>query len=599
MSTLDGSHTQSATYAELSQCARAEILEVEACELAKQLGSTIQLLDVRDFDETATGVIEGALVTPRGRLEKLVETMGLDHQADVVLYCESGKRSALAARTLGSMGFLKVRSLAGGIEAWRDAGHPVRTGTMELAAPVQGGGDQACTSVVLSDWDSIRSDYPITTARIECTDGLSRPLIYLDHAATTHPPATALQAYMQFLGLEYSNVHRATHSLARSATDRFEKAYGTCADFIGGNLDEGCVIFTANTTHACDLVAHVVAHLPGKVVVTDLEHHSNDLPHRGRSEVVRIGLDDQMCLDMAALEEVLRTEEVKLVAITGAANVTGWMPPIHEIAELAHRHGALICVDGAQLMAHAPVDVRPHDDPGHIDFITAAGHKMYAPFGIGFLYGPRALFDEAPPYLPGGGTAAKVEADSVEWLPSPDRHQGGTPNVAGVIGLASVIDFLTGVGMERVRKHEQHLLSRAWNGLSEMEGITIYGPDAFEDRVGILPFNVDGVSDLLCSAVLGAEYAIAVRNGRFCAHVHADTLFEAQGGVTEESDVRPGAVRVSFGLFNNEHDVDRFLEAVRRVRDREWVGQYEIKGGDVDTKSAGRCADAWMESTKD
>ncbi|HAW95007.1 MAG TPA: cysteine desulfurase, partial [Phycisphaerales bacterium] len=431
MSTLEGSQTHSATYAELSQCARSQIREIQPGELADQLASGLQLLDVRDFDETASGVIEGALVTPRGRLEKLVETIALDHDADVVLYCESGKRSALAAQTLGSMGFSRVRSLAGGIEAWREAGHPIRTGTMELATPEHGAPASPTSAVVLSDWDSIRSDYPITTARIECTDGLSRPLIYLDHAATTHPPATALQAYLQFLGLEYSNVHRATHSLARSATDRFEKAYETCANFIGGNLDDGCVVFTSNTTHACDLVAHVVAHLPGKVVVTDLEHHSNDLPHRGRSEVIRIGLDAGMCLDMSVLEEVLRTEQVKLVAVTGAANVTGWMPPIHEIAELAHRHGALICVDGAQLMAHAPVDVRPHDDPGHIDFITAAGHKMYAPFGIGFLYGPRTLFDEAPPYLPGGGTASTVESDSVEWLSSPDRHQGGTPNVAG------------------------------------------------------------------------------------------------------------------------------------------------------------------------
>ena len=281
MSTLDGSHIHSSTYAELSRCARSEIIEIQPDELEKELGSDLQLLDVRDFDEIASGVIEGALVTPRGRLEKLVETISLDHDADVVLYCESGKRSALAARTLGSMGFLNVRSLAGGIEAWREAGHPVLTGTMELASPVQGGGSQSTSAVVLSDWDSIRSDYPITTARIECTDGLSRPLIYLDHAATTHPPATALQAYLQFLGLEYSNVHRATHSLARSATDRFEKAYETCAEFIGGTLDDGCVVFTANTTHACDLVAHVVAHLPGKVVVTDLEHHSNDLPHRG------------------------------------------------------------------------------------------------------------------------------------------------------------------------------------------------------------------------------------------------------------------------------------------------------------------------------
>ncbi|MED5506356.1 MAG: aminotransferase class V-fold PLP-dependent enzyme, partial [Planctomycetota bacterium] len=269
------------------------------------------------------------------------------------------------------------------------------------------------------------------------------------------------------------------------------------------------------------------------------------------------------------------------------------------IARLAHQHGALICVDGAQLMAHHPVDVRPHGHPEHIDFLTAAGHKMYAPFGIGFLYGPRALLDDAPPYLPGGGTTSVVGPDSVEWLPSPDRHQGGTPNIAGVIGMETVLQFLAGIGMDRVREHEFALMKRAWDALTAMDGVTLYGPPALEERVGILTFNVDGVSDLLCAAVLGAEAGIAVRNGRFCAHVHSDLLLDQQGGVTEEAEVRPGAVRVSFGLFNNEHEVDRFVDAIRMVRDREWRGSYEVRGSQVSSVSAGRCSDAWMESTGD
>jgi selenocysteine lyase/cysteine desulfurase len=276
------------------------------------------------------------------------------------------------------------------------------------------------------------------------------------------------------------------------------------------------------------------------------------------------------------------------------------MPPIHEIARLAHEHGALICVDAAQLMAHAPVDVKPFGDPGHIDFLTAAGHKMYAPFGIGFLYGPRALLDEAPPYLPGGGTATAVGPDSAEYLPSPDRHHGGTPNVAGVIGLARVVDFLSLVGMERIREHELGLLRRAWDALSDIDGVTIYGPPSPEERVGILPFNVKDVSDLLCSAVLGAEAGIAVRNGRFCAHVHADHLLAEQGGATvAEPDVRVGAVRASFGIYNNHEEVDRLAAAVRMIRDHKWVGRYEIKGDDVTSASAGRCADAWMESSEE
>ncbi len=587
---------QHPSYDDLCDRARARIREIEPRELLEL--DEVLLLDVRDEVETSSGVLPDSRLVPRGQLERLIGTMGLAPDRSIVVYCESGNRSALACETLVLMGFENVRSLRGGIGQWVRLGLPLLPGIGGSAAAPDGPEPREPASRVdLTDWDSIRNDFPITTTRIECTDGVHRGLVYLDHAATTHPPSTALEGYTRFLGREYSNVHRATHSLARSATGRFQRAYGTCARFIGGNLDDGCVVFTANTTHSCDLVSHVLAHRPGKVLVTDLEHHSNDLPHRNRGEVVRVGLTPDLRLDLEQLERVLEEECIKLVAVSGAANVTGWMPPIHRIARLAHRHGALICVDGAQLMAHHPVDVRPHGHPEHIDFLTAAGHKMYAPFGIGFLYGPRALLDDAPPYLPGGGTTSVVGPDSVEWLPSPDRHQGGTPNIAGVIGMETVLQFLAGIGMDRVRQHEFDLTKRAWDALAAMDGVTLYGPPALEERVGILTFNVDGVSDLLCAAVLGAEAGIAVRNGRFCAHVHSDLLLGQQGGVTEEAEVRPGAVRVSFGLFNNEHEVDRFVDAIRMVRDREWRGSYEVRGSQVSSVSAGRCSDAWMEST--
>ena len=192
-----------------------------------------------------------------------------------------------------------------------------------------------------------------------------------------------------------------------------------------------------------------------------------------------------------------------------------------------------------------------------------------------------------------------VGPDSVQWLPSPDRHQGGTPNIAGVIGLATVIEYLEAIGMDRVRAHEYALMQRAWDGLREIDGITIYGPSSLDERVGILTFNVEGVSDLLCAAVLGAEAGIAVRNGRFCAHVHADLLLDKQGGVTKEPEIRPGAVRVSFGLYNNEAEVDRFIEAIRMVRNHQWSGRYEVRGNQVNSTSAGRCSDAWMETAAD
>lgn len=583
------------SYKQICEDAKKRIQEISPSELSEEDGGLI--VDIRGADEVALGTVPNATCIPRGRLEKLLGQLELGPDTPITLYCESGGRSALAAESLQSMGYAGVRSLAGGIKAWVEQGHSIVKSAATHAIVSDQIKDSSDSEVDVSDWGSIRADFPISTARVLCNDGIDRPLVYLDHAATTHPPATALRSYTHFLGLEYANVHRGTHRLARAATDRFVAAYDTCANFIGGNLDEGCVVFTSNTTHGCDLVAHVISNLPGKVLVTDLEHHSNDLPYRHRNEVIRVGLTPEMRLDMESLAEILERETIKMVAVCGAANITGWMPPIHEIARLAHEHGALICVDAAQLMAHAPVDVKPHDDPEHIDFLTAAGHKMYAPFGVGFLYGPRELFDAASPYLPGGGTAASVTEQDVEYMASPDRHQGGTPNIAGIVGLACVIDYLSEIGMDRVREHELVLLRHAWAGMEQkIGGVTIYGPQDLEERVGIVPFNVEGASDLLCAAVLGEEAGIAVRNGRFCAHVHANRLLAVQGGNTMEVGIPTGAVRASFGLYNTVAEVDRLLDAVQMVRDRKWLGRYEIKGGQVESASAGRCADAWMET---
>jgi selenocysteine lyase/cysteine desulfurase/rhodanese-related sulfurtransferase len=585
------------SYKQLCAESKSRIRQITARELHSREESL--LIDIREPDEVASGILPGALCIPRGRLEKLIEGLGLQPGTAICLYCHSGGRSALATEALQSIGYTNIHSLAGGIMAWQAEGFSIVQVASSDAVVVNNEGESAWQSVDHSDWASIRADYPISTARSSCSDGVDRALVYLDHAATTHPPATALRAYARFLGLEYANVHRGTHRLARAATERFDAAYGTCARFIGAELDQGCVVFTANTTHACDMVAHVMAELPGKVLVTDLEHHSNDLPHRCRNEVVRVGLTSDLRIDMDELERTLQNEQIKLVAVCGAANITGWMPPIHEIARLAHQHGALICVDAAQLMAHAPVDVRPFGHPEHIDFLTAAGHKMYAPFGVGFLYGPRAILDAAPPYLPGGGTASAVSTDEVEYMSSPDRHQGGTPNIAGVVGMAHVLEFLLAVGMDRIREHELKLLRRAWDGIKAIDGITIYGPDVLEERVGIIPFNVKGVSDLMVAAVLGEEAGIAVRNGRFCAHIHADQMLAEQSGHTVEVGVPSGAVRASFGIYNTESEVDRLVDAVRMVAQRKWVGSYTVKGGGIEAASAGRCADAWMETTED
>jgi len=586
------------SFAEMCRDARSRITELSIVELRDALEgrSPPVVLDVRAPDETGSGIIPGAVVLPRGRLESNVGEVITSSDADIVVYCDVGNRGALAADTLQRMGYTRVRNLAGGFDRWRHQGYPVMA-AQSAALHKDADGTRGARPVDFRSWRSIREDFAIAARRLTIGGAAERALVYMDHAASTHPPETVLAAYVNFLEREYANVHRGAYELARRATVRFEDAYRVCADFIGAELDAGCVVFTSNTTGALDLVAHLVANRPGKVLVSDLEHHSNDLPYRRRNAVVRVNITPEGRLDMEDYARKLRSNDVKLVAVTGAANVTGWMPDIHAMARLAHEAGALIAVDGAQLVAHAPVDVKPVDHPEHLDFFAAAGHKAYAPFGAGFLYGPRSVMDEAPAYIPGGGTAANVTPTGVEYLKAPDRHQGGTPNIPGVIAMAEALRFLKAIGMERVREHELALLERAWNGLSAIEGVTLYGPPNWRERVGILPFNVAGVSDMLGAAILGEEGAVAVRNGRFCAHPHADKLLRHQGGWTAEEGHTPGAIRASLGLYNTEAEVDWLVHMVTRVRDRKWLGRYRVKKGALAADWGGRCADRWMEGT--
>ena len=572
-------------YNDIYESARQEITELDSLHFSQRMAApnTI-IIDVREPSEWVDGVIENANLIPRGILERESSKSFTNLDCEILIYCATGKRSAIAAQTMQHMGYSNVSSLEQGFEGWRSENLPIAAG------PAGSSSNSTCDSDVNpKDWTSIRKSFAITSRTVQVLTGEEKPMVYLDHAATTHPSDYVVSRFEHFLRFEYANVHRASYHLARRSTLRFEDAYRMCGAFVGADMDHHCVIFTSNTTAACELVAHTMAERQGKVLLTDLEHHSNDLPYRQRGETIRIGLDSDMQLDMNALRTALREEDIKLVAVTGAANVTGWMPPIHEIAKMAHEAGALICVDGAQLLAHAPFSMGPPGEPESIDFFVAAGHKAYAPFGAGFIVGPRSVFDAAPPVVCGGGVAAQVTTDGTEWLSSPDRHQFGTPNVGGAIALAEMLKLLDAIGMDRIREHEMSLFTRMVEGLRSIGGIQLYGPSDLSQRVGIIPFNVDGQSDMMTAAVLGEEYAVAVRNGRFCSHIHSDRLLE-------NGEHHHGAVRASIGLYNNEDDVDAFLRAVEDVRHGRWQGTYHQQGGQLSGQWGGRCADNWMEA---
>lgn len=574
------------SYKDFVKDALTRVPEVSCEEQSRARGAPV-LLDVREPDEIGTGVLAGAVLLPRGLVEKHVHEHIAHRDTPVVVYCSTGNRSALVGDALLKMGYSKVTNLAGGIERWRHLGLPIA------------GTDAVCRIPgARLDWEAVRQEFAIVGRRVPVLGSGERPLVYMDHAASTHAPASVLNAYVEFVAREYANIHRANHHLSRKATERFEESYYIVADYLGAELKRGCVAFTNNTTQAIDLASHVMSCVPGKVLTTEMEHHSNELTHRRRGPVLRARVTDAGELDIDHLEELLRKNEVKLVAVTAGSNVTGLMPDLSRIARLAHDNGALILVDAAQALARMPLDVKDFDHPEHLDFVAGAGHKAYAPFGAGFLYGPRSLMNEATPYVPGGGTATQVTTRGAEFMPAPDRHHGGTPNIAGVVGMAKALQFLQSIGLTEVRAHEVKLMKRLLSGFEKLDGVSVYGPTQPERRLGVVAFNVDGVSDLLTAAVLSEEGAIAVRNGRFCAHIYVDRLLgRGPSGNGRPGSAPTGAVRASVGLYNDEADIDRLLEFVGKVRDHKWKGQYRIKGDSVSAEFAGRCADRWMEAS--
>jgi len=441
---------------------------------------------------------------------------------------------------------------------------------------------------VTLDIRRIRDEFPICRQKFPVRGRDDpQPIRYFDHGASTHPPRAVLDAHREFLEKYYANIHRGHHNLSMIASDLFDRVHETIAGYVGADLAKQTVFLTANTTSALDLAAWAMSHEPGVVLTTALEHHSNDLPHRAYGATVMAETAPDGSLDLADLEAKLAAHPVKLVAVTAASNVTGWMPPVHRIARLAHARGAKVVVDGAQILAHDAFDVRPFGDPEHIDFFAAAGHKAYAPFGSAFLVAPREMMNALPPYLPGGGTVLAVTDAEVVWAHDEDRQLGGTPNIAGAIAMAKALDFLRAAGLADIRAHEIELTRQLLDGLAAIDGVDVYGPEDPEARLGVVSLNIEGVHHDLAAAILNNEAAVATRNGCFCAHPYLHRLLGV-GDVTdlvdrlrrgEETDL-PGAVRVSLGIFNTAEEVDWVLQWIRRIRDREWTGHYDLEKRD-------------------
>lgn len=419
-------------------------------------------------------------------------------------------------------------------------------------------------------------------------DGSMQPYINLDNAASTPVLREVLDTVNHFMEW-YSSVHRGTGFKSRVATHAYEDARQTVGRFVGADPKDHIVIFGKNTTEAINKLSYRLALQPDDIVlVSQLEHHSNDLPWRARAQVEHIGVNAQGGLDEAHFDQLLAkySGRVKLVAISGGSNVTGHITDIHSMALKAHAAGAQIMVDCAQLAPHRAVNMGALDDPAHLDYVTLSAHKMYAPFGTGALIGRRDTFAIGEPEYRGGGTIEFVSLDSVTWADGPDRDEAGTPNVVGAVALASAIEAMQQIGMDQIATHEAELTAYALHQMVRIEGARVYGvadPKRSADRLGVIPFNIGTLPHALVAAVLGTEFGIGVRNGCFCAHPyliqllglsHEDVQRVRTSMASGDRGTMPGMVRVSFGMYNTMDDVDVLITALRQIAAGKYAGKY-------------------------
>ncbi|WP_433383718.1 aminotransferase class V-fold PLP-dependent enzyme [Actinoplanes sp. CA-142083] len=381
-------------------------------------------------------------------------------------------------------------------------------------------------------------------------DVIGAGFVHLDYAATAPCVRAAADAVNALLP-SYGSVHRGTGPRSQTSTLEYERARDVIADFLGCRPGDQ-VVFTRNTTDALNLLARALP--PGTTtVVFDGEHHANLLPW---PNALRLRAPASWAEAVTAAERALRDlDGPVLLTVTGASNVTGELWPVRELAEVAHRHGARIAVDAAQLAPHVPVSLAELG----ADYVALSGHKLYAPFGAGVLAGRADWLDAAPPYLAGGGASAHVgdRAGDVRWAAGPARHEGGTPNLLGAVSLAAVCAALVEADRAALRAHEQELLAHLREGLRRVPGaaeVSVFGTGS--ERVGIVSLALDGRDPSAVATRLADEFGIGVRAGKFCAHPLVRRLSGDSAGCAG------GLLRVSFGLGTTFEDIDRLLEAL-------------------------------------
>ena len=413
--------------------------------------------------------------------------------------------------------------------------------------------------------NEIREQFPVLDQQV-----YGKPLVYLDNAATTQKPLCVIERERDYYLHENCNIHRGVHYLSQKATEAYEHARQTVADFVHAK-EAREIIFTRGTTESLNLLATSFEHLllfstPNsqlttdsqlstlnsqlKVLVTSMEHHSNLVPwqqmvQRHQGQLLVVPMDDKGVLDLNRYEELLK-EGPKVVSIAHISNVLGTINPVKEMVAMAHHYGIPVVVDGAQSIAHHPIDVQDLD----CDFFVFSGHKMYAPMGIGGLYGKAEWLEKLPPYQFGGEMVDTVSFEKTTFNVLPYKFEAGTPNVGAALGLETAVQFMQGLDRMEVEAHESQLLQLAIEKLSEIDGIRFIGEAAH--RSGLVSFIIDGIHPYDLGTIID-KMGVAVRTGHHCAEP-VMTRF----GI-------PGTVRASFAMYNTMEEVEVFVNAVKKA----------------------------------
>ena len=400
------------------------------------------------------------------------------------------------------------------------------------------------------DAASIRNDFPILKEEIR-----GKRLVYLDSAGSAQKPKQVIDAVKHVYEAEYSNVHRGLHYMSEQTSARYEDARLKVARFINAEFEQE-IIFTKGTTESINLVANSfgLKNLgpEDEIVLTWAEHHSNIIPWQLLRDQVGckinvVPVDDDGVIRLEEFERLI-SKKTKIVAFCHVSNVLGTVLPVKEVTKIAHAHGAVVVIDGAQGVVHMPVDVQ---DLG-VDFYAFGGHKVYGPSGIGVLYGKRDLLNAMPPYQGGGGMINTVTFDKTTWAALPDKFEAGTPPIAQAIGLGAAIDYMNNIGLNKIAEYEVDLLEYATQRLSGIEGLNFIG--TAPGKVSVLSFTMDCAHPHDIATIID-QNGVAVRAGHHCAQP-----------LMERFDI-PSATRASFGLYNTREDVDILATSLEKVKE--------------------------------